>query len=198
MLSNSYEAKLTTEYLESLIGNSRALVVGASDSCIRVKELVNGYDVIIAADGAFRCCLDVGVKPHIVVTDLDGLRLEDLRHRDVIYVVLSHGDNMSLVIDYVPKIKGPKVLTVQAPPITSRVRIFGGFTDGDRAAYLAYYFRARKITLVGFNLRGPIGKYSKPHRLNQLALTIKKRKFFWAEKLLNILRSIHGDVSIEC
>ena len=74
MLSNPYEVEEVVKFLSRLLLGSKVLVVGASNSCIKVKELVGSYDVVIAADGALRCCLDVGVKPDIVVTDLDGAR----------------------------------------------------------------------------------------------------------------------------
>ena len=43
---------------------------------------------------------------------------------------------------------------------------FGGFTDGDRCVFLAEYFNAKKIVLIGMDFGREIGKYSKNNVVN--------------------------------
>jgi 2-amino-4-hydroxy-6-hydroxymethyldihydropteridine diphosphokinase len=50
-----------------------------------------------------------------------------------------------------PRFTGPVVATTQATPLP-HVHNFGGFTDGDRAAFAAQELGASCITLVGFDL----------------------------------------------
>ncbi|MEM4752758.1 MAG: 6-hydroxymethylpterin diphosphokinase MptE-like protein [Sulfolobales archaeon] len=191
MMINGLEVIYEVEkYLQELIGGTNVYVVGAGPTCFEeLKSLDVEPEVLIAADGAMRCCLDAGYKPHVVVTDLDGLSIKDLRHDDVVYVVHAHGDNIDKLLNYVGFIKGRLLGTTQCVQ-TGRLRIYGGFTDGDRAAYLAHFFGARSIRLVGFDLRsGLVGKYSKPWMgVNSYATPTKLKKFKWAERLLNMLR----------
>lgn len=178
------------KYLQGLIGGADVYVVGAGPTCLEELKLSDVRpEVLIAADGAMRCCLDAGYKPHVVVTDLDGLSIKDLRYSDVVYVVHAHGDNIDRLLSYVKFIEGRLLGTTQCVQ-SGRLRIYGGFTDGDRAAYLANFFRARSIRLVGFDLRsGLVGKYSKPWMgVNSYATPTKLKKFRWAERLLSILR----------
>ena len=53
---------------------------------------------------------------------------------------------------------------------------FGGFTDGDRCVFLAEFFKAKKIVLVGMDFGQEIGKYSK-HKVINRKIKIKKLKF---------------------
>ncbi len=191
MMVGGFEAVYEVEeYLQELIGGADVYVVGAGPTCLEeLKSLDVGGGVLIAADGAMRCCFDAGYKPHVVVTDLDGLSVDNLKHSDVVYVVHAHGDNIDRLLSYVKLIEGHIVGTTQCVQ-TGKLRIYGGFTDGDRAAYLANFFKAGSITLVGFDLRsGLVGKYSKPWMVaSSYASLVKLRKFKWAERLLNMLR----------
>lgn len=190
------------EYLQELIGRADVYVIGAGPTCLEELKLLDIKDaVLIAADGAMRCCLEAGYKPHVVVTDLDGLSIDDLKYGDVVYVVHAHGDNIDKLLSYVGFIKGRIIGTTQCFQ-TGKLRIYGGFTDGDRAAYIANFFRAKSITLVGFDLRsGLVGRYSKPWMVaDSYASLIKLRKFKWAERLLNMLKlnsPIRGGVGLQ-
>lgn len=87
----------------------------------------------------------LGVKPDVVVTDLDfdvgGLRLGD-------YVVVhAHGDNIRLLLEHARRLDN-RVMTVQTWPLPCTANI-SGFTDGDRAVYLAYYMGAKRVVVNG-------------------------------------------------
>jgi len=190
------------EILHRLINGRRVLVVGAADSCVKCAEVSKYFDSIVAADGATKCCLDQGVKPNVIVTDLDGLTDEYLMLNDIIYVVHVHGDNINLLLRYLEILKNiPYIIyTIQIyPKLNHCLRIYGGFTDGDRAAYLAYYFKASSIGLVGFEFNGYVGKYSKPWLSSKSYPTkVKEGKLKWCERLLRLLENVAtGDIGVE-
>jgi len=202
MICNTEKTLRTEEQLHKLIEGRNVLVVGAADSCIKCADVRKHFDVVIAADGAARCCLDRNVKPNVIVTDLDGLTDEYLMLNDVIYVVHVHGDNVVLLLKYLDILKKLQyvIYTVQVYPQPSNcLRIYGGFTDGDRASYLAYYFKASKIGLVGFDFTGYIGRYSKPWLSSRAYPTkVKEGKLKWCERLLKLIENVAtGDVSVE-
>ncbi len=186
------------------IRGSKVLVVGAYDTCVRCAEVAKEYDVVVAADGASLCCADSGRVPDVVVTDLDGILsptgeevCEGLLS-NALLVVHAHGDNIDLLVKGVPRLASSNEVigTCQVRP-PQPLRIFGGFTDGDRAAYLAYYFGASRLGLLGFNLEGGvIGRYSKP-RGHSIRYAVKVRKLKWANMLLAYLRQACGEDGVE-
>lgn len=189
LIKEFVDTYVTEMRVRKLIEGSDAYVVGAGPKCFEeLKSLERPPEVLIAADGAMRCCLDAGYKPDIVVSDLDGLAVDDLRYEDIIYVVHAHGNNVDKLLRYVGLIRGDLLGTNQCIQY-GKLRVYGGFTDGDRAVFLANYFKARTIRLVGFDLRsGVVGKYSKPWMgMESYATPLKMRKFRWAERLLKML-----------
>ena len=54
-----------------------------------------------------------------------------------------------------------------------QIKNFGGFTDGDRCIFLAEYFNASKIVLIGMDFGQEIGKYSK-HKIINRKIKLKK------------------------
>lgn len=70
------------------------------------------------------------------------------------------------------------------PNFFNNIQNFGGFTDGDRAVFIADYFNAKEINLIGFDFNSKIGKYSFPQNKN-LDLKIKKLK--WCKYLIEML-----------
>jgi uncharacterized Rossmann fold enzyme len=119
-------------------------------------ELGGLSGVLIAADAASMVLLRSGIIPQVIVTDLDGIDEEVLEHnrKGTILVVHAHGDNISRIKALVPQMKGPLVLTTQNRPFDHSI-ILGGFTDGDRAVFLAHAMHAKEVKLVGFNLDDP-------------------------------------------
>jgi len=187
--------------LRELIRGMNVLVVGAGPECVNLRKHISNYDLVIAADGALRCCMDENMTPEIVVSDLDGLSIKELLGFDGVIVVHAHGDNVVNLLTFIPSLKESNKLIVgthQSSTNYPLLYVFGGFTDGDRAAYLANYFNARKIGLVGFNFSGVVGKYSKPYLTDDIiAWPIKRRKLYWARRLITLLRT-GGEVDIEC
>jgi uncharacterized Rossmann fold enzyme len=97
-------------------------------------------------------------------------------------VVHAHGDNIDMIKKLVPKFR--KVLgTTQVMPLEN-VHNFGGFTDGDRAVFLAEEFGAKNIVLVGMDLGNAIGKYSKEKVKDP---ELKKQKMKAGRRLLEAL-----------
>jgi len=141
--------------------------------------------VLIAADGATTALLEIAkTVPDIVVTDLDG-RINDLFRANVAgstMVVHGHGDNINLLQKYVPKYRD-KIGTTQTMP-RPNVYNFGGFTDGDRAVFLASEMEAKAIVLAGMDFGQSIGKYSKQ---KIKSLEVKKLKLNMGKELLEWL-----------
>lgn len=187
--------------LAELISGNNVLVVGASPECLNLRKFIHRYDVVIAADGALKCCLSVGVVPEVVVTDLDGLTLKELSAFEGVIVVHAHGDNLRNIINYVPRLGGEGKLLVgthQSSANHAILNVFGGFTDGDRAAYIAKYLSAGRIGLIGFNFTGVVGRFSKPYLRSDIAAwPAKRRKLYWAGRLISLLRADGGN-AVEC
>src|SRR5437879_11958817 len=74
-----------------------------------------------------------------------------------IAVIHGHGDNGPVVREWAPRFSGRTVATTQSRP-TGGLRNFGGFTDGDRAVFLADHFGATRIHLIGFDFEHPSPK----------------------------------------
>jgi len=108
---------------------------------------------VLAADGAAMTTYSLlGRVPDAIVSDLDGRNAVTLRLAEMgaLPVVHAHGDNVPALQRWVPRL--PRLLpTTQVEPV-GPVRNFGGFTDGDRAAFLALAAGADGILLAGVDL----------------------------------------------
>lgn len=136
--------------------------------------------VLITADEATTVALAKGLRPAILVTDLDGDVADQVRANaaGTIAVVHGHGDNGPAVRKWAPRFTGPTVATTQSEP-RGRLENFGGFTDGDRAVCLADHFGAAEIRLVGWDFERPSPKDADPR--------VKRRKLDWAYIVLQNL-----------
>ena len=133
---------------------------------------------VISADGATRVLMDSGIRPDMIVTDLDGdidSQVEANR-RGSVAVVHAHGDNIAALEKYVRRLEGPVAGTTQSMPF-GRLHNFGGFTDGDRAVALARHFGAKRIRLLGFDFKQPKSKEGREG-------AIKARKLEWARAMI--------------
>jgi len=151
--------------------------------------------VWIAADIATTTLMNCGVIPDVIITDLDGIVEDqlDANSRGAILVVHAHGNNKDKVKKYVPELKGCVIGTMQATPKAfDNLVNFGGFTDGDRAVFIADEFSAKNILLIAFNFKEPTRK--KPNGTpmpapeeEDPAMAEKLRKLTWANVLIAML-----------
>ncbi|MCA1915748.1 6-hydroxymethylpterin diphosphokinase MptE-like protein [Methanospirillum hungatei] len=162
-----------TDLLKSRIAGKPVTICGNAPTLSQELDAISG--VIIAADAASGVLIQHGITPDVIVTDLDGIEDEavTLNRKGTILVVHAHGDNIPRIQTWVPRMKGPLVLTTQGKPF-DHVYNFGGFTDGDRAVYFAYEMQASDVKLVGFDLDDP------------MVTPMKKGKLQWARKLLSL------------
>ncbi|WP_405303567.1 6-hydroxymethylpterin diphosphokinase MptE-like protein [Methanobrevibacter sp.] len=187
----SEEGCLTLDDLSQIVGFSdKYIVFGAGPSLKEhIIELKENYDlkdyVLVSADGATTALIEEKIAPDIVATDLDGnmddILLADLRGANI--AVHAHGDNLEQVIKYTSFFTNV-IGTTQAQPV-GNIYNFGGFTDGDRAIFLAVALGASEITLAGMDFGDVVTKYSRPNLESDLAEAdeFKKKKLMYAEKL---------------
>lgn len=189
-LLENKESILSIKQLKNLINNKEVIVFGAGPSLkTSIDEHKNFFQetLKIAADGATTALLENDILPEIIVTDLDGKISDQIKanSQDSIAIIHAHGDNINKIKKYVPKFKGKIIGTTQTNPDQyNNLFNFGGFTDGDRAVYLAYEFNAKKINLIGFDFEGIIGKYSFPKSKDRKQ---KIKKLDWCKRLINRL-----------
>lgn len=153
------------EGLRELVEGRECLVLGAGPSLEedlrRLRRAGRLGMTLLPADGATSAVMEFRI-PEVVVTDLDG-RVEDQEEawRGGSWLVVHvHGDNYLRVKGFLEG-KGPERLlgTTQLRPAGNLLN-FGGFTDGDRAAFLAWELGARRIYLAGMDLGEEVGRYS--------------------------------------
>lgn len=174
----------TKEELEAALRGNAVNVFGAGPSLAGLVADLGGHltGPLITADGATSCLLENNLVPTLIVTDLDG-KVEDqiaANARGAIAVIHAHGDNMDALKKWVPQFTGKVVGTTQAEPSGS-IQNFGGFTDGDRAVYLAQHFGASRIMLIGFDFDRDDG----PDATEESK--VKARKLTWANVLIGLL-----------
>ncbi|BBG25250.1 6-hydroxymethylpterin diphosphokinase MptE-like protein [Sulfuracidifex tepidarius] len=156
------------EDLLNVIRHKRVAVVGAGPSLSNLSHIEE--EVIVAADGASRF-LEAHVRvPDIVVTDLDGIVKPN---RSPIYVVHAHGDNMDK-LERLLELK--KVVGTCQVANTGRAKLYGGFTDGDRAVLLSLVGGASSVRLYAMDLDSNlIGMYSKPYFQADVPINLRKK-----------------------
>jgi uncharacterized Rossmann fold enzyme len=152
-------------------------VVGAGPSLAREVDRVADADRIFAASTAADTVADAGYDVDLFVTDLDKNpeTARDLTGAGTPVAAHAHGDNIPLLETWLPRLDQAHVLaTTQAEPVGA-VYNFGGFTDGDRAAFLADEFDAAELQFVGWDFEDPS------------VSAAKAKKLRWAERLLELL-----------
>ncbi|MDY7082077.1 MAG: 6-hydroxymethylpterin diphosphokinase MptE-like protein, partial [Halobacteria archaeon] len=182
---DNHDYNFDLKRLNLLMGGENVVVAGNAPSLLDDwRKEYNEY-VVIAADGACARLHDKGVLPDVVCTDLDGAPepAAELSHLESVSVVHAHGDNAELVEEYVSEFDLENVVgTTQARPFAfENLHNFGGFTDGDRAAFLADEFDAERIELMGFDFE------------DSTVSDEKKRKLDWARRLLEYLGEKRGE-----
>ena len=185
LLDSLLPKKTRIAEIKDLIEKKPVFVVGAGPSLPSSISILKKHKKItkIVADGATKAIIENGLKPDIVVTDLDGdiKSLKKAGRTNTIMVVHAHGDN-SEKIHFVKNFKNC-IGTTQTKPL-GKIHNFGGFTDGDRCVFLANHFKAKKIILLGMDFGTRIGKYSKTRVISR---TTKIKKLRRGKKLLEWL-----------
>ena len=176
-LDSLLKRKNSKRQFQDMIQGKTVFIIGAGPSLTKsLKYIKKSKNVTkIVADGAVRALLEKNIKPNILVTDLDGdlKSIEKIGKTRIPIIVHADGDNYEK-LEIVKKLKNV-VGSTQTRKI-GKIENFGGFTDGDRCVFLAEYFNASKIVLIGMDFGQKIGKYSK-HRIVDRKIKIKKLKF---------------------
>ncbi|WP_276271450.1 6-hydroxymethylpterin diphosphokinase MptE-like protein [Haloarcula litorea] len=165
------------------LSGATVAVAGAGPSLEDEAGRAAAADAVLAASTAADRLAEVGVAVDAMVTDLDKTPATSRRLTEsgTPVFVHAHGDNVPAVEEHVPTFAaGFVVPTTQAAP-TATVRNFGGFTDGDRAAFVADHFGADRIEFVGWDFD------------DQSVDAEKRRKLVWAERLLHWLERRRGE-----
>ena len=152
-------------------------VVAPGPSLAEEVDRLDGADRTVAASNAADRLLETGRRPDLVVTDLDKTPATSARlsRAGVPVAVHAHGDNVPALDRWLPEHDPAAVLaTTQAAPVGPVVN-YGGFTDGDRAAFLADALGAADLRYVGWDLDDPTVDDA------------KAAKLAWARRLLRWL-----------
>ena len=170
--------------LRSLFGGRTVAVAGGAASLADAPglSLARRADVVVAASTAADVLADAGVDVDLMVTDLDKNveTARGLTHEGVPVAAHAHGDNVPAVREWIPRLDPEHTLpTTQTEP-RGPVENFGGFTDGDRGAFLADHFGADRLVFPGWEFDDPSVGPEKRHKL------------LWAERLLYWLERRRG------
>ena len=175
-LDSLLEKKFPKKQLQDIIDGKTVFIIGAgpslSKSLTYVKKCKNVTKIV--ADGAVRALLEKNIRPDILVTDLDGDldSIKKIGQTEIPIIVHAHGDNYDK-LEIVKKLSN--VVGSTQTKTFGKMENFGGFTDGDRCVFLAEYFNATKIVLIGMDFGQKIGKYSK-HKIINRKMKLKKLK----------------------
>jgi len=179
-------AELATPLSLDRLGDWRGTTVAVAGAAPRLGDdvaLARDADVVVAASVAADVLADRGVTVDCMVTDLDKNpeTAVELARDGTPVVAHAHGDNVPAVREWVPRLADEATLaTTQAAPV-GPVRNVGGFTDGDRAAFLADHLGAAELVFPGWEFDDPsVG-------------SMKARKLDWAARLLRLLERRRGD-----
>ncbi len=188
---------LPIKEIKKIIENKEVFIFGAGASLeetIRKHKEKIEKGIKIVADGATSALLKNSIRPDIIVTDLDGFIDDQLKANleGSILIIHAHGNNLKSLKKHLKNFKGKILGTTQTnPSYFKNLYNFGGFTDGDRAIFLADHFNAKKIFLAGFDFNGKIGKYSFSENKD---LNIKLKKLTWCKKLIQEITKKNKDI----
>ncbi len=181
-----------------------AIVIGASESVlvdldrlIDLRHLWEGKAFLVAADTATPLLLSRGLVPDLVVTDLDGpveALVKASRSGSNLFVH-GHGDNVRTLREALPLLEERAEPTTQVPMPQGHVHNFGGFTDGDRSAYVSVALGARAVLLLGMCLRCGVSPLSAVGKTAEgIWVERKRRKLVVAERMLRRLAEWRRDL----
>lgn len=166
------------ESVRRRVRGKTVFVVGAGPSLQGALGALAAYGdraVLIAADTAVKPLIRGGITPDIITTDLDG-DLDshvEAAARGATVVVHAHGDNQDRLAE--ARRFDSCMGTTQTEPV-GRIRNLGGFTDGDRAVFLADHFGAGTIVLFGMDFGPRIGRHSETAKTDRDTKLAKLRR----------------------
>ncbi|EMA29779.1 6-hydroxymethylpterin diphosphokinase MptE-like protein [Haloarcula japonica] len=158
-------------------------IAGAGPSLEAEADRAADADVVFAASTAADRLQTEGVAVDCMVTDLDknADTGRELTAAGTPVVAHAHGDNIPKLETHIPTYDTEFVVpTTQAAPAPP-AHNYGGFTDGDRAAFLADHFGAGSLVFPGWDFEDPS------------VTAEKRRKLRWAERLLRWLEQRRGE-----
>ena len=158
-------------------------ICGAAPTLSAELDIARDADRVVAASTAADVLRDAGIRVDCMVTDLDKNpeTARALTGAGTPVAAHAHGDNIDAVRAVVPTFETAAVLpTTQAEPVDSVVNT-GGFTDGDRAAFLADAAGADRLVFAGWDFDDPTVDAT------------KAKKLVWAERLLGWLEERRGE-----
>ncbi|MDH5021234.1 6-hydroxymethylpterin diphosphokinase MptE-like protein [Halobacterium rubrum] len=158
-------------------------IAGGAPTLADETDVAAAADSVFAASTAVDVLAEAGVDVDVMVTDLDKNpeTARRLTEEGTPVAAHAHGDNIDAVREHVPTFDTEHVLgTTQAEP-AGPVENFGGFTDGDRAAFLANHVGAGSLVFPGWDFDDPDVDEE------------KARKLDWAERLLHWLESLRDE-----
>jgi len=174
--------------LKKLIQGNIVLVIGnGPDFDTQIVEWKHFEEaVVIAADSVVDKLYKSGIVPNVITTDLDGnlIAIKGSIQKGALAIIHAHGDNIKNLFK-VEEIVGEHsfITTTQSVPFDT-IYNFGGFTDGDRAAFIAKEFLCKDLYLYNFNFDIPVISEGKDYE-------IKKRKLKWAKYLIDMFIKDH-------
>ena len=166
------------------VRESTVAIAGAGPSLTDECDLERAREAeyVFAASTAVDVLEERGLEVDCMVTDLDKNpeTVVQLTRRGTPVAVHAHGDNVPAIREIVPDCGDALLPTTQAEP-RGPVSNPGGFTDGDRAAFLADHFGAAHLSFVGWDFDDPtVG-------------AVKAKKLEWAKRLLYWLERRRGE-----
>lgn len=185
--------------LEKCLKNATVFIFGAGPSLENSIEQVKSFMVnnqtpikIIAVDGAAKALLENDIAIDVIVSDLDGSIPALTRSHEfnkTILLIHAHGNNIPSLTKVSKLLQKDNVIGTTQISETLKVKNFGGFTDGDRAAYLASNMAAEVVVLFAFDFGDKIGRYSKPEIYSENVPVTKQKsiKLSIAKDLLSKL-----------
>ncbi|MBI5377237.1 MAG: DUF115 domain-containing protein [Thaumarchaeota archaeon] len=184
MLNSILHRQFSAQKLKKTIQGKPVFVIGSGPSLKSALPALKKHKGVIkiCADTALSFLVKNGIKPHIIVTDLDGdIDLIKKISKTSVVIVHAHGDNITK-LEIVKDFKNC-IGTTQTERI-GKIDNFGGFTDGDRCVFLANHFKASKIFLFGMDFGPKIGIHSKTKKSERKT---KLKKLEYARMLLEWL-----------
>ncbi|MFW9906192.1 MAG: 6-hydroxymethylpterin diphosphokinase MptE-like protein [Candidatus Thorarchaeota archaeon] len=187
-----------------IIQNTPVIIAGAGPSLKKdfsalfkapySNKILSNFQ-IISVDGATTLFKQENIVPSIVVTDLDGgfASISWAIQNGALTLIHAHGDNQHQIVLFFQKYRNIIYEnnvwgTAQCNPGEFLFN-FGGFTDGDRAIFLAFHFQSPIVGLIGFDFGTQIGEYSTLCSPLKKKIGKKLEKF---EVALDLLTSFHS------